>query len=68
MNTLAYNAAQARFDRPFKYNKRVRLWQRWLRHIIRFSGTQFPRYEDIWERRAQRRAALWRAIKARFRR
>lgn len=63
VNALAYNAAQRRFDRPFEYNLRVRLWQRVTRHVFRFSGTDFPRYEEVWAKRAERWARLRRRLR-----
>ncbi len=58
INALAYNAAQARFDRPVEYNLRVTLRQRVFGHILRFAGTQFPRLEEVRADRARRREAL----------
>ncbi|MCJ2098626.1 hypothetical protein [Methylobacterium sp. E-046] len=63
VNALAYNAAQARFDRPVAYNKRVRLWQRLTRNMFRFTDTTFPRYEDVWAKRAARWQAMLRILR-----
>lgn len=60
INALAYNAAQARFDRPIAYSLRVRLWQRILGHFMRFAGSSFPRNEEVQADRARRREAFQR--------